>query len=126
MGRYQDAANEHLARGRTKEAIEVIKSDCGSDDGLTRAAKYSLDVVWQKVSFGQKLKASNTAAIEFLKLASTIKPRLRSPSQRDQVGLNDCNCYYYLTSIRSSHFSMTCVLTRKLKPNPSAASHTDF
>lgn len=87
LARYQEAADIHIEEGRTMKAIQVLLSD-KSQESIRRANDHILQGLWQNTSFSMKIKDSDTAAVEFLSLASKVNYDFLSSTQKDEVGLS--------------------------------------
>ncbi|RXW14070.1 hypothetical protein EST38_g11783 [Candolleomyces aberdarensis] len=87
LGRYQEAADIHLSEGRTMEAIDVLLDDKENEESRRRANDCILQGLWETTSFSQRIKDTDVAALEFLRLASKVDEdatRL-SPTQKDEL-----------------------------------------
>ncbi|TEB34927.1 hypothetical protein FA13DRAFT_1707130 [Coprinellus micaceus] len=84
LARYQEAADIHIEEGRTMKAIQVLLSD-KSQESIRRANDHILQGLWQNTSFSMKIKDSDTAAVEFLSLASKVNYDFLSSTQKDEV-----------------------------------------
>ena len=89
LGRYQEAADIHMAEGRTMEAIHVLLDDKENVESKHRANHCILQGLWERTSFSQKIKDTDTAARKFLQLVSKVDKdvMLLSPTQKDEVSV---------------------------------------
>jgi hypothetical protein len=87
LGRRQEAAEIHLAEGRTMEAIATLLDDEENEESKRRANDCILQGLWESTSFSQKIKDTDTDALRFLGLASKVDKNATSlsPTQKDEV-----------------------------------------
>ncbi|KII86508.1 hypothetical protein PLICRDRAFT_44106 [Plicaturopsis crispa FD-325 SS-3] len=89
VGRMAEAAELHLAEGRTLEAIHLFLKDGGNEVSMQRAKECLLDGLWQNLSFGvtAETASSNVALQQLLKLAGRLNPTLLEPSDNAEIDL---------------------------------------
>ncbi|KAH6917671.1 hypothetical protein BKA70DRAFT_1139349 [Coprinopsis sp. MPI-PUGE-AT-0042] len=87
LGRYQDAADVHLAEGRTLEAIQTLLRDEVSEVSAKRANGCILQGLWQNVSFAMIIRKESEGALRMLDLAAKMNADLLSPSERDELAM---------------------------------------
>lgn len=87
LGRYQEAANIHMAEGRTMEAIDTLLDDNENEESKRRANDCILQGLWESTSFSRKVEDTDVAALNFLRLASKKDKdtMLLSPTQKDEA-----------------------------------------
>ncbi|KAH6917673.1 hypothetical protein BKA70DRAFT_1178689 [Coprinopsis sp. MPI-PUGE-AT-0042] len=85
LGRYQEAADVHLAEGRTLEAIQTLLLDEASEESAKRANTCILQGLWQKVSFTLKIRKESEGALKMLGLAAKMNVNFLTPSEKDEV-----------------------------------------
>ncbi|KAG2023736.1 hypothetical protein CC2G_001355 [Coprinopsis cinerea AmutBmut pab1-1] len=87
LGRYQEAADVHLAEGRTLEAIETLLEDQENPESTKRANTCILQGLWQNVSFAVLFNKENETAHRMLELASKLNTMSLTVSERDEVAM---------------------------------------
>jgi hypothetical protein len=93
LGRHQEAAEVHIAEGRTMEAIEALLDDEDNEESKRQASNYVLQGLWERTSFSRRIEDTDDAALEFLRLASKVDKdaMLLSPTQKDEVSSESSN-----------------------------------
>ncbi|KAL0950587.1 hypothetical protein HGRIS_007379 [Hohenbuehelia grisea] len=84
-GKLAEAAEIHLAEGRTLEAIQLFLKDKGNPDSFNKAMESIIQGLWQRVSFRIPIHNTNTEVDVLLRLASEQEPVLLDPSHRDEI-----------------------------------------
>ncbi|KAH6876648.1 hypothetical protein BKA70DRAFT_1576722 [Coprinopsis sp. MPI-PUGE-AT-0042] len=87
VGRYRDAADVHLAEGRTLEAVQTLLLDEGSEDSAKRANACILQGLWQKVSFNMEIRKESDGALKMLDLVAKMNANFLTPSEQDEVSM---------------------------------------
>lgn len=73
MGKFEDAADIHLAEGRTLDAITLLLMDKNNEHSIRRGYHCILQGLWEKVSFGVKDLDRIEQVVRLLELASSLK-----------------------------------------------------
>ncbi|KAJ3739795.1 hypothetical protein DFH05DRAFT_1546449 [Lentinula detonsa] len=90
-GRVRDAAEVHLAQGRTLEAIDLLiqrrDADTNHDVSACRATEYILDGLWQKLTFSVTLAqlAEDPDFLKLLELMNGIDWASLNSASRDEL-----------------------------------------
>lgn len=92
-GKLVDAAELHLAEGRTIKAINLLLKDDKDERALPRAASYVLEGLWKCLSFGIKPNVSrdmpDSTLDPLLSLAEEVMQSASLPDhERTQVRLH--------------------------------------
>ncbi|KDR84732.1 hypothetical protein GALMADRAFT_260438 [Galerina marginata CBS 339.88] len=74
LGKYHEAADIHLAEGRTLEAIRLLLSDDCDQNSVRRGNECILHGLWDKISFTMKDLGQIEDVVRLLDLASRVKP----------------------------------------------------
>ncbi|RXW11436.1 hypothetical protein EST38_g14419, partial [Candolleomyces aberdarensis] len=87
LGRHQEAAEVHMAEGRTMEAIDALLDDEENEESKRLANDCILQGLWENTSFTRKIEDTDAAALEFLRLASKVDKdaKLLSPTRKDEL-----------------------------------------
>ena len=102
LGKFQDAAEIHLAEGRTTEAIRLFLIDKSNEESIARGRICILQGLWEKASFHTRGLNRSEQVVELLKLASSVSTQSRTvvnPLVNDEVG----NCIPFLIFRVSTH-----------------------
>ena len=102
LGKFQDAAEIHLAEGRTTEAIRLFLIDKGNEESIARGRTCILQGLWEKASFNTRGLNRSEQVVELLKLASSVSTQSKTivnPLVNDEVGI----CISFLNFHISSH-----------------------
>ncbi|KAJ4470931.1 hypothetical protein J3R30DRAFT_3531939 [Lentinula aciculospora] len=90
-GRIREAAELHLAEGRTLEAIDYFIRDTDTDpeDSARRATECILDGLWHKLTFSVSSKqlTEDSNFFKLLELTKKIDHSLLTPISRDEVAM---------------------------------------
>ncbi|KJA29102.1 hypothetical protein HYPSUDRAFT_32443 [Hypholoma sublateritium FD-334 SS-4] len=73
LGKFGDAADIHLAEGRTLDAIRLLLMDKDNEHSIRRGYHCILQGLWEKVSYGVKGLDRIEQVVRLLKLASSLK-----------------------------------------------------
>lgn len=73
LGKFEDAADIHLAEGRTLDAIRLLLMDKNNEHSIRRGYHCILQGLWEKVSYGVKGLDRIEQVVRLLKLASSLK-----------------------------------------------------
>ena len=90
LGKFQDAAEIHLAEGRTTEAIRLFLIDKGNEESIARGRTCILQGLWEKASFNTRGLNRSEEVVELLKLASNFSAQSKAivdPVVNDEVGV---------------------------------------
>jgi len=98
LGRSADAAELHLAKGRTLKAIRLFLKDKENEESMRRGNKCILQGLWGNISFGISPDKTNTVFLELLDLAAQLNISLLESSDRDEVCMA-CLHFYPLLNI---------------------------
>ena len=71
LGRHQEAAEIHMAEGRTLEAIKVLLDDEENNESKRRASDCILQGLWESTSFSRKIKDTDALLLN----SCTSRPR---------------------------------------------------
>lgn len=78
LGKFQDAAEIHLAEGRTTEAIRLFLSDKSNEESIARGRTCILQGLWEKASFNTRGLNRSEQVVELLKLASNVSAQSKT------------------------------------------------
>lgn len=85
LGRVADAAELHLLKGHTIEALELFLEDKGDPCKSTqRVIHCILQGLWEEFSLGSQ-KSSTDVVVKLFRYAGSIDPSLLSPNEHDEV-----------------------------------------
>ncbi|RXW12996.1 hypothetical protein EST38_g12858 [Candolleomyces aberdarensis] len=89
LHRFQEAADVHLAEGRTMEAIRVLLQGKENKGSKRQANDCILRGLWETTSFAEKIKDTDITAIKFLRYASKVDKdaKFLLPSQKDELDM---------------------------------------
>ncbi|TFK22063.1 hypothetical protein FA15DRAFT_623047 [Coprinopsis marcescibilis] len=87
LGHYQQAAEIHLAEGRTSEAIQVLLEDASNPDSTRKANTCIVKGLWESVSFAVRIKKDNTKAHQMLELAARLNKDVLSTTEKDEISM---------------------------------------
>ncbi|KAF9524672.1 hypothetical protein CPB83DRAFT_909779 [Crepidotus variabilis] len=73
LGKYEDAAEIHLAEGRTLEAIRLFLKDQSDLKAMARGQHCILRGLWEQLSFGSELSEHTTEVDRLLNIAASIR-----------------------------------------------------
>ena len=85
LGKFGDAADIHLAEGRTLEAIRLLLMDKDNEHSIRRGYHCILQGLWEKVSYGVKGLDRIEQVVQLLKLASSLKFSVIDSLDTDEV-----------------------------------------
>ena len=88
LGRHQEAAEIHMAEGRTMEAIDALLDDKKNEQSKRRANECILRGLWENTSFSRRIEDTDAAALKLLSLAESKMDKgttLLTPTQKDEV-----------------------------------------
>lgn len=89
LGRFAEAAELHLAEGRTLEAIRAFLKDSQHPESVRRASQCLLDGLWRSLSFGLSCRSdsigSDLPLQELLRLSTSLDATSLDDSTYDQV-----------------------------------------
>ncbi|KIM51667.1 hypothetical protein SCLCIDRAFT_33255 [Scleroderma citrinum Foug A] len=90
-GRFIEAAEVELDRGKPMQAIQLFLKDFTSEVAIQRAAAIALDNLWQECSFGvpvrKKLRQKGSPAYQILQSVQEIRSEHLSSSVSGQIRL---------------------------------------
>ncbi|KIM48469.1 hypothetical protein M413DRAFT_440213 [Hebeloma cylindrosporum] len=78
LGKFQDAAEIHLAEGRTTEAIRLFLIDQSNEESIARGRTCILQGLWEKASFNTRSLNRSEQVVELLKLASSVNTQSKT------------------------------------------------
>jgi hypothetical protein len=90
LGRYKEAGDIHLSKGRTLEAIQLFLLDGDDQDTVRRGHACILQGLWRHLSFSVKVQDGGEEAIQFLELASKVELTSTDTVVTDEVS-HVCN-----------------------------------
>jgi hypothetical protein len=122
LGRHQEAAEIHMAEGRTMEAIDALLDDEKNEQSKRRANECILRGLWENTSFSQRIEDTDAAALEFLGLAESKMDKgatLLTPTQKDEVS---SEFSHFLHQLLIPFYSWKC---SGICANPMTRLHSD-
>jgi tetratricopeptide (TPR) repeat protein len=123
LGTHQEAAQIHMAEGRTMEAIDALLDDKKNEQSKRRANECILRGLWENTSFSRRIEDTDAAALEFLGLAESKIDKgatlLLSPTQKDEVSSEFSR---FLHQLLISFYSWKC---SRACANPKTQPHSD-
>ena len=93
-GRYVEAADVHVLKGRAIEAIQCCLKNQEDETTFRHAVIIILDALWKKCSFAvsaQKALKKGTTAAYVLELALNLSQDYLDASDKDQVWWRHCD-----------------------------------
>ncbi|KAI0935696.1 hypothetical protein AcV5_004043 [Taiwanofungus camphoratus] len=91
LGRFAEAAELHLAEGRTLEAIRAFLKDSQHPESVRRASQCLLDGLWRSLSFGLSCRSdsigSDLPLQELLRLSTSLDATSLDDSTYDQMSM---------------------------------------
>ena len=93
-GRYVEAADVHVLKGRVIEAIQCCLKNQEDETTFRHTVNIILDVLWKKCTFAvsaRKALKNGTSAAHVLELALNLSQDRLDASEKDQVRWHHCN-----------------------------------
>jgi hypothetical protein len=122
LGRHQEAAEIHMAEGRTMEAIDALSGDKTNEQSKRRANECILWGLWESTSFSRRIEDTDAAALEFLGLVESKMDKgatLLTPTQKDEVS---SEFSHFLHQLLIPFYSWKC---SGVCANPITRPHSD-
>jgi hypothetical protein len=94
LGKFQDAAEIHLAEGRTTEAIRLFLMEQSNEESIARGRHCILQGLWEKASFNTRGLGRSEQVVKLLELASTVSTQ--SKTIADSLVTDEVGVYFFM------------------------------